>query len=91
MQVNPFGSKTINQYRAEINNDKKYVSGVGFVIKKATSLKTQPAKEKVQVLIVYKESGNDDVCGDDGKWEAVNKKKGIERRGKNRKGIFRVW
>lgn len=41
----PFGSKTNNQHRTEINNDKKEESGVGFLIKKATSLKTQPAKE----------------------------------------------
>lgn len=32
-----------------MNNDKKEESGVGFLIKKATSLKTQPAKEKEQV------------------------------------------
>lgn len=35
---------------------------------------------------LQKELENDEVCSNHGEWEAVKKKKGIEKN-----GIFRVW
>lgn len=77
--------------QGEVNNDKKEESGRGFVKERKPPLKTsRPRKKrkcnKNQRKDYAKRVGNDEVRSDDGEWEAVKKKKGIEKN-----GIFRVW